>query len=137
MCVCVGGGRQVCGWDEMLCLMLLGAWSVIGVLMTVIGPYCPQANSPECVFCQKTAVHCCVSACMSVYTHIHTYTHTSPPLAALCQSSSPGFIEYWSPDDYRAPPSTGPGAVVKFSLKLDTDLFALAKAKTHARSLEV
>jgi peptidylprolyl isomerase domain and WD repeat-containing protein 1 len=49
----------------------------------------------------------------------------------------PGYIEYWSPDDYKAPPSSGPGAVVKFSMKLDTDLFALAKAKTYARTLEV
>jgi hypothetical protein len=48
-----------------------------------------------------------------------------------------GFIEYWSPGDYKAPPSSGPGAVVKFSLKMDTDLFALAKAKTYARTLEV
>jgi len=50
---------------------------------------------------------------------------------------STGYIEYWSPGDYKAPPSSGPGAVVKFTLKMDTDLFALAKAKTHARSLEV
>lgn len=54
----------------------------------------------------------------------------------LCRATS-GFIEYWSPDDYKAPPSSGPAAVVKFTMKLDTDLFALAKAKTYARSLEV
>lgn len=43
-----------------------------------------------------------------------------------------GFIEYWSCDDYKHP-----SAAVSFSMKMDTDLFALAKAKTHARSLEV
>ena len=58
------------------------------------------------------------------------------PIRVLFYAAA-GFIEYWSPNDYKAPPSTGPGAVVKFSLKLDTDLFALAKAKTHARSLDV
>lgn len=43
-----------------------------------------------------------------------------------------GFVEYWSGADYKPPTSA-----VKFSLKMDTDLFALAKAKTHARSLDV
>jgi hypothetical protein len=43
-----------------------------------------------------------------------------------------GFIEYWSCEDYKHP-----AAAVKFTMKMDTDLFALAKAKTSARSLEV
>jgi hypothetical protein len=43
-----------------------------------------------------------------------------------------GFIEYWSCEDYKHP-----AAAVKFAMKMDTDLFALAKAKTAARSLEV
>ncbi|KAI8471687.1 MAG: putative cyclophilin (cyp-15) [Monoraphidium minutum] len=43
-----------------------------------------------------------------------------------------GFIEYWSASTYKLPP-----AAVSFSLKMDTDLFALAQAKTHGRSLDV
>lgn len=55
----------------------------------------------------------------------------------VISSDAKGYIEYWSPDDYKAPASSGPGAVLKFKLKLETDLFALAKAKTYARSLEI
>ncbi|WIA40575.1 hypothetical protein OEZ86_013916 [Tetradesmus obliquus] len=51
---------------------------------------------------------------------------------AVISSDAKGFIEYWSCDDYKHP-----SAAVSFSMKMDTDLFALAKAKTHARSLEV
>ena len=43
-----------------------------------------------------------------------------------------GMIEYWTGSDY-----TFPKAQVAFSMKLDTDLFALAKAKTTSKSLEV
>eukprot|EP00878_Enallax_costatus_P002186 GHUV01002357.1.p1 GENE.GHUV01002357.1~~GHUV01002357.1.p1 ORF type:complete len:625 (+),score=138.92 GHUV01002357.1:201-2075(+) len=50
----------------------------------------------------------------------------------VISSDQKGFIEYWSSDDYKHPT-----AAVKFSMKLDTDLFALAKAKTAARSLDV
>jgi hypothetical protein len=52
-------------------------------------------------------------------------------LTSLCLPQ--GFIEYWSGTDYSAP--TPP--VVSFTMKLDTDLFDLAKSKTTARSLEV
>ncbi len=45
---------------------------------------------------------------------------------------SAGFIEYWSGSDL-----THPSSAVTFKMKLDTDLFALAKAKTKALSLEV
>lgn len=41
-------------------------------------------------------------------------------------------IEYWSGSDY-----TFPQAQVTFTMKLDTDLFSLAKAKTTSKSLEV
>jgi peptidylprolyl isomerase domain and WD repeat-containing protein 1 len=43
-----------------------------------------------------------------------------------------GFIEYWRGSTLGAP--TG---AVRFSLKMDTDLYALARAKTRARSLDV
>lgn len=43
-----------------------------------------------------------------------------------------GMIEYWSGSDY-----TFPQAQVTFTMKLDTDLFSLAKAKTTSKSLEV
>lgn len=41
-------------------------------------------------------------------------------------------IEYWSGTDY-----TFPQEAVTFKLKLDTDLYALAKAKTSSKSLEI
>ena len=41
-------------------------------------------------------------------------------------------IEYWSGSDY-----TFPQEQVDFTMKLDTDLFALAKAKTTSKSLEI
>lgn len=67
--------------------------------------------------------------------------HTAPvkvmrfnaPANTVISSDAKGFIEYWSPDDYKPPPSSGPGGVVKFTMKLDTDLFALARAKTQDR----
>ena len=43
-----------------------------------------------------------------------------------------GYIEYTGAGDLKFP-----SGAVKFTLKMDTDLFALAKAKTTARSLEV
>ncbi|KAL3152082.1 Peptidylprolyl isomerase, variant 2 [Trebouxia sp. C0010 RCD-2024] len=43
-----------------------------------------------------------------------------------------GVIEYWSGSDY-----TFPQDQVTFSMKLDTDLFALAKAKTSTKALEM
>eukprot|EP00775_Hariotina_reticulata_P004271 gene4271-4523_t len=66
--------------------------------------------------------------------------HSSPvavmrynaPVNTVISSDTKGFIEYWSSDDYKFPASA-----VKFTMKMDTDLFALAKAKTVARSLEV
>ena len=45
-----------------------------------------------------------------------------------------GMIEYWSADTYQLPAHP---TVVAFSMKLDTDLYALAKAKTAAHSLAV
>ena len=42
-------------------------------------------------------------------------------------------IEYWSADTYQLPDRP----TVSFSMKLDTDLYALAKAKTAAHSLAV
>lgn len=53
--------------------------------------------------------------------------------AAQCHNShAAGMIEYWSGTDY-----TFPQDVVSFKLKLDTDLYALAKAKTSSKSLEI
>ena len=46
--------------------------------------------------------------------------------------SGAGVIEYWTGSDYAFPE-----AQVTFSMKLDTNLFALAKAKTTSKSLEV
>ena len=43
-----------------------------------------------------------------------------------------GMIEYWSGTD-----CTFPQDAVNFKLKLDTDLYALAKAKTSSKSLEL
>ncbi len=43
-----------------------------------------------------------------------------------------GMIEYWSGSDYAFPQDQ-----VAFKMKLDTDLFALAKAKTTSKSLEI
>ena len=43
-----------------------------------------------------------------------------------------GVIEYWSPEDYEHPQNK-----VSFRFKLDTDLYALAKAKTKALTLEI
>ncbi len=43
-----------------------------------------------------------------------------------------GIIEYWSATTLKQP-----GEGLAFRFKLDTDLYALAKAKTVARSLEV
>ncbi len=56
-------------------------------------------------------------------------------MSATAEPGDAGFIEYWSGSDYKAP--TPGGGVVTFALKMDTDLFALAKAKTFARSLDV
>jgi hypothetical protein len=53
-----------------------------------------------------------------------THIAPRPPL--------PGFIEYWGGTTLKHPPGA-----VSFSLKMDTDLFALAAAKTAARSLDV
>lgn len=41
-------------------------------------------------------------------------------------------IEYWTGSDYSFPQD-----VVTFQLKLETDLYALAKAKTSSKSLEI
>ena len=43
-----------------------------------------------------------------------------------------GMIEYWTGSDY-----TFPQDAVTFQLKLDTDLYAMAKAKTSSKSLEI
>eukprot|EP00879_Flechtneria_rotunda_P014073 GHRR01014703.1.p1 GENE.GHRR01014703.1~~GHRR01014703.1.p1 ORF type:complete len:275 (+),score=76.87 GHRR01014703.1:1677-2501(+) len=69
-----------------------------------------------------------------------TTLHTSPVVVmkfnaavdTVISSDTKGFIEYWSSDDYKHP-----SGAVKFTMKLDTDLYVLAKAKTAARSLEV
>ncbi|KAF6258211.1 hypothetical protein COO60DRAFT_1295463 [Scenedesmus sp. NREL 46B-D3] len=50
----------------------------------------------------------------------------------VISSDAKGFIEYWSCEDFKHP-----AGAVKFTMKMDTDLFALARAKTSARSLEV
>jgi hypothetical protein len=61
-----------------------------------------------------------------------------PPAARCCPRllllllACAGFIEYWSSTDLKFP-----AAAVKFKLKMETDLFALAKAKTVARTLDV
>ena len=51
-------------------------------------------------------------------------------MSPTCEGS--GHIEYWCPGSFRAPE-----AGVSFGSKLDTDLYAHAKAKTVARSLAV
>lgn len=56
-----------------------------------------------------------------------------PAIDTVVSTDQKGFIEYWSGSTFKAPP---PG-VVSFSLKMDTDLFALAKAKTWGRSADV
>lgn len=63
--------------------------------------------------------------------HTHLPTHQTP--TSTSPSPPTGFIEYWAGSTLKPPP---PGAV-GFSLKMDTDLFALAAAKTRARSLDV
>ncbi|MEW5307627.1 MAG: hypothetical protein WDW36_010006 [Sanguina aurantia] len=50
----------------------------------------------------------------------------------VISTDSKGFLEYWSGSSY-SHPTTG----VTWSLKMDTGLFELARAKTVARSLEV
>lgn len=50
-----------------------------------------------------------------------------------CAWCPQGLIEYWSGTDYTPP--TAP--TVSFSMKMETDLFGLAKTKVKARSLEV
>jgi hypothetical protein len=55
------------------------------------------------------------------------------PLTDPFGPTSQGFIEYWSGSTYSAPAPP----VVSFTMKLDTDLFDLAKGKTTAKSLEV
>ncbi|CAI5996884.1 unnamed protein product [Closterium sp. NIES-64] len=51
---------------------------------------------------------------------------------AVVSTDASGMIEYWSADTY-----TFPAASVRFKYKTDTDLYALAKAKTTAPSLEI
>ncbi len=43
-----------------------------------------------------------------------------------------GVIDYWDGSSYAFPKDT-----VKFKFKMDTDMYALAKAKTTAPSIEV
>ncbi|CAI5487257.1 unnamed protein product, partial [Closterium sp. Naga37s-1] len=50
----------------------------------------------------------------------------------VVSTDASGMIEYWSADTY-----TFPAASVRFKYKTDTDLYALAKAKTTAPSLEI
>lgn len=50
----------------------------------------------------------------------------------VISTDSKGMIEYWSADSYRQPQDE-----VQFSFKMDTDLYALAKAKTCAHSIDV
>ncbi|CAI5477995.1 unnamed protein product [Closterium sp. Yama58-4] len=50
----------------------------------------------------------------------------------VVSTDSSGMIEYWSADTY-----TFPSSSVCFKYKTDTDLYALAKAKTTAPSLEI
>lgn len=54
-----------------------------------------------------------------------------PDSASLCARAS-GVIEYWSGMTLKFP-----SEAVSFRFKLDTDLYALAKAKTAAGALEV
>lgn len=66
--------------------------------------------------------------------------HRAPVLAMRYNSNrntvisvdTKGLIEYWSGTDYAFPQEA-----VTFKLKLDTDLYALAKAKTSSKSLEI
>jgi len=48
------------------------------------------------------------------------------------KTNQTGFIEYWSGTTFKHPP-----AATTFSLKMDTDLFALAQSKTVGRSLAI
>ncbi|KAJ9519185.1 hypothetical protein QJQ45_007742 [Haematococcus lacustris] len=57
----------------------------------------------------------------------------NPVFDTVISADSNGFLEYWSGSSYQAPaPPT-----VSFTMKLDTDLFELVKAKTSAHCLEV
>ncbi|GJP80886.1 hypothetical protein CLOP_g11085 [Closterium sp. NIES-67] len=51
---------------------------------------------------------------------------------AVVSTDSSGLIEYWSAETY-----TFPSSRVRFKYKIDTDLYALAKVKTTAPSLEI
>ena len=59
-------------------------------------------------------------------------TQTSCRQLTAAHDVAAGVIEYWSGSDY-----TFPQEQVDFTMKLDTDLFALAKAKTTSKSLEI
>ncbi len=52
-------------------------------------------------------------------------------LGAACPAGA-GVIEYWSADSYSLPLDE-----VSFKFKLDTDLYALAKAKAVVHSLDI
>ena len=68
-----------------------------------------------------------------VHNSVH---HVFRDLSSCCASATvivfAGVIEYWSGSDH-----TFPQEEVAFTMKLDTDLFALAKAKTTSKSLEI
>ena len=57
----------------------------------------------------------------------------SEPADAVISADAGGGLEYWCPGTGGALPA----GAVSFSFKLDTDLYALAKAKAHALSLDV
>jgi len=62
-----------------------------------------------------------------------TVMRYNAPADTVISSDSMGFIEYWAGTGYGAP--TAPA--VSWTMKLDTSLFDLAKAKTTARSLDL
>ena len=58
-----------------------------------------------------------------------THTHTRTTVCIISQ----GFLEYWNATSYESPAAP----TVAFTMKLDTNLFDLAKAKTVANCIEV
>lgn len=63
---------------------------------------------------------------------LHFQAHWSLPFSQCWCMFAAGVIDFWSPDGYGFPQDE-----VSFTSKLDTDLYALAKAKVAAHSLEI
>ena len=70
---------------------------------------------------------------LSIHSQPVTALAFNEPHNTVISADSRGILEYWSADTYQQPEH----GVVAFSLKLDTDLYALAKAKTSAHWLDV